>query len=158
MCNSIPNPSLAPAPRSYHLLTTLSPIHGHKLLGTLYPYRTRICCWYSENSLFSTKLTSPSPPQHRHHRHLQIACSKCSSLRSASGHIIRYTSGERHRRKNQRGKVYTFHTSIDKKAARGACAPLRHWYYYQLAFFTPGIRPLDAISRNWIRLIPNWRI
>ena len=29
---------------------------------------------------------------------------------------------------------------------------------YQLAFFTPGIRPAEAISRNWIRLIPNWRI
>ena len=66
MCNSIPNPSLAPAPRSYHLLTTLSPTLGHKLLGTLYPYRTRICCYDDENSLFSSKLTSPSPPQHRH--------------------------------------------------------------------------------------------
>lgn len=26
---------------------------------------------------------------------------------------------------------------------------------YQLAFFTPGIRPADAISRNWIREMPN---
>ncbi len=26
---------------------------------------------------------------------------------------------------------------------------------YQLAFLTPGIRPFDAISRNWIRLMPN---
>ncbi len=26
---------------------------------------------------------------------------------------------------------------------------------YQLAFFTPGINPAEAISRNWIRLIPN---
>lgn len=30
--------------------------------------------------------------------------------------------------------------------------------YYQLAFFTPGIRPAEAISRNWIRLTPNSRI
>lgn len=29
---------------------------------------------------------------------------------------------------------------------------------YQLAFFTPGIRPCDAISRNWIRDNPNWRM
>ena len=29
---------------------------------------------------------------------------------------------------------------------------------YQEAFFTPGISPFEAISRNWIRLIPNWRI
>ena len=29
---------------------------------------------------------------------------------------------------------------------------------YQLAFFTPGINPAEAISRNWIRLIPNRRI
>ena len=29
---------------------------------------------------------------------------------------------------------------------------------YQLAFFTPGIRPAEAISRNWIREMPNWRI
>ena len=27
--------------------------------------------------------------------------------------------------------------------------------YYQLAFFTPGMRPFEAISRNWIRLMPN---
>ena len=25
----------------------------------------------------------------------------------------------------------------------------------QLAFFTPGIRPLEAISRNWILEMPN---
>ena len=30
--------------------------------------------------------------------------------------------------------------------------------FYQLAFFTPGIRPFEAISRNWIRLMPNRRI
>ena len=30
--------------------------------------------------------------------------------------------------------------------------------YYQLAFVTPGIRPLEAISRNWIRLMPNRRM
>lgn len=29
---------------------------------------------------------------------------------------------------------------------------------YQLAFFTPGIRPALAISRNWIREMPNWRM
>ena len=29
---------------------------------------------------------------------------------------------------------------------------------YQLAFVTPGIRPLEAISRNWIRLMPNRRM
>ncbi len=28
-------------------------------------------------------------------------------------------------------------------------------YYYQLAFLTPGMRPAEAISRNWIREIPN---
>ena len=26
---------------------------------------------------------------------------------------------------------------------------------YQLAFFTPGISPADAISRNWILEMPN---
>lgn len=29
---------------------------------------------------------------------------------------------------------------------------------YQLAFVTPGIRPFEAISRNWIRLMPNRRM
>jgi hypothetical protein len=37
-------------------------------------------------------------------------------------------------------------------ALRGAAAA------YQLAFFTPGINPADAISRNWIREMPNWRM
>lgn len=27
--------------------------------------------------------------------------------------------------------------------------------FYQLAFFTPGIKPAEAISRNWIRDKPN---
>ena len=27
--------------------------------------------------------------------------------------------------------------------------------FYQLAFFTPGIKPLEASSRNWIREMPN---
>ena len=30
--------------------------------------------------------------------------------------------------------------------------------FYQLAFFTPGMRPLLAISRNWILLRPNARM
>ena len=30
--------------------------------------------------------------------------------------------------------------------------------YYQLAFVTPGIKPCEAISRNWIRLMPNRRM
>lgn len=29
---------------------------------------------------------------------------------------------------------------------------------YQLAFFTPGMRPAEAISRNMMREMPNWRI
>ena len=27
--------------------------------------------------------------------------------------------------------------------------------FYQEAFFTPGMRPAEAISRNWIREMPN---
>ena len=34
----------------------------------------------------------------------------------------------------------------------------RRTFYYQLAFVTPGISPLEAISRNWIRLMPNRRM
>ena len=147
MCNSIPNPSLAPAPRSYHLLTTLSPIHGHKLLGTLYPYRTRICCYDDENSLFSTKLTSPSPPQHRHPGtyKLRVLNALLCAPRLDTSYDAPYASVIEEK---INGVRHTPSARRLKKVARGACAPLRHWYYYQLAFFTPGIRPLDAISRN----------
>ena len=122
MCNSIPNPSPAPAPRSYHLLTTLSPIRGHKLLGTLYPYRTRICC-KDENSLFSTRLTS-LPPQHRH----TIGTYKLRVLKVPNDNTTDTSNDVSkampHRERNQRGKALTFRTSIDKKVARGAlCAP-----------------------------------
>ena len=123
MCNSIPNPSPAPAPRSYHLLTTLSPIRGHKLLGTLYPYRTRICCCEDGNSLFSPKLTSLPTPAQAHHWHLQTACSKSpnDNTTDTSNDISKAMP---HRERNQRGKALTFRTSIDKKVARGAlCAP-----------------------------------
>ena len=41
--------------------------------------------------------------------------------------------------------------------SRCAVSPA-HRTFYQLAFFTPGIRPFEAISRNWIRLMPNRRI
>ena len=34
----------------------------------------------------------------------------------------------------------------------------RRTFCYQLAFVTPGISPLEAISRNWIRLMPNRRM
>jgi hypothetical protein len=30
--------------------------------------------------------------------------------------------------------------------------------FYQLAFLSPGIKPEEAISRNWIREMPNWRM
>lgn len=48
-----------------------------------------------------------------------------------------------------------FHTS--KKRVRSATSRRTPTLSvcYQLAFFTPGIRPFEAISRNWIRLIPN---
>lgn len=38
----------------------------------------------------------------------------------------------------------------------GLCSPKN--VCYQLALVTPGIRPLEAISRNWIRLMPNRRM
>ena len=37
---------------------------------------------------------------------------------------------------------------IEKTVARGASSAPATAIYYQLAFFTPGIRPFDAISRN----------
>ncbi len=48
-----------------------------------------------------------------------------------------------------------FHTS--KKRVRSATSRRTPTLSvcYQLAFFTPGIRPFEAISRNWIRLMPN---
>lgn len=48
-----------------------------------------------------------------------------------------------------------FHTS--KKRVRSATSRRTPTLsvYYQLAFFTPGMRPFEAISRNWIRLMPN---
>ena len=30
-----------------------------------------------------------------------------------------------------------------------------YYFHYQLAFFIPGINPEEAISLNWILLIPN---
>ena len=38
----------------------------------------------------------------------------------------------------------------------GLCSPKN--VCYQLALVTPGISPLEAISRNWIRLMPNRRM
>ncbi len=51
-----------------------------------------------------------------------------------------------------------FHTS--KKRVRSATSRRTPTLSvcYQLAFFTPGMRPFEAISRNWIRLMPNCRI
>lgn len=43
--------------------------------------------------------------------------------------------------------------------AQARAADLRYAFVaYQLAFLMPGMRPCDAISRNWMRLSPNWRM
>ncbi len=52
---------------------------------------------------------------------------------------------------------FSFRGRSGKRAAfvPPSCTAGHPRVYYQLAFFTPGISPFEAISRNWIRLMPN---
>ena len=48
--------------------------------------------------------------------------------------------------------------TADIDRSPGAESPPPGERCYQLALVTPGISPLEAISRNWIRLMPNRRM
>ena len=57
------------------------------------------------------------------------------------------------------GKRNFYSESQDLRVSGGrTLAPPRTCGCYQLAFVTPGISPFEAISRNWIRLMPNRRM
>ena len=51
-----------------------------------------------------------------------------------------------------------FFENVEKRPTRARSGHVGPIAIYQLAFFTPGIRPFEAISRNWIRLMPNRRM
>ena len=144
ICNQMPNPSIsAPPPRSYRLRRHF-PRHCDVTTRVLHPYKPRFLRKEGTavqelllSSLFprayalsiQTHFRDSPPPRRSAHPHLLRRPHPCGP-------------GLASRQKN--GFSDTGIPGIRK--------------YYQLAFFTPGIRPFEAISRNWIRLMPNRRM
>ena len=139
ICNQMPNPSIsAPPPRSYRQPPHRLLPDGRQPGGrTIVPAFHRPVQELLLSGLFprayalsiQTRFRDSPPPRRSAHPHLLRRPHPC-------GH------GLASRQKN--GFSDTGIPGIRK--------------YYQLAFFTPGIRPFEAISRNWIRLMPNRRM
>ena len=159
ICNQMPNPSIsAPPPRSYRLRRHF-PRHCDVTTRVLHPYKPRF---------LRKEGTAGSPAAAPSSRHFTVRYRNCvlSGLfprayalsiqthfrdsppprRSAHPHLLRrpHPCGPGLASRQKNGFSDTGIPGIRK--------------YYQLAFFTPGIRPFEAISRNWIRLMPNRRM
>lgn len=158
ICNQMPNPSIsAPPPRSYRLRRHF-PRHCDVTTRVLHPYKPRFLRKEGTQAArrphhrpgisppgtgtapvrpFPTGIRPQHPDSFPGFSAAQVgAPAPPAPGRSPCGH------GLASRQKN--GFSDTGIPGIRK--------------YYQLAFFTPGIRPFEAISRNWIRLMPNRRM
>lgn len=147
ICNQMPNPSIsAPPPRSYRLRRHF-PRHCDVTTRVLHPYKPRF---------LRKEGTAGSPAAAPSSRHFTARYRNCSCPAFSHGHTpsaSRLVSGIL-RRPHPCGHGLA---SRQKNGFSDTGIPgIRK--YYQLAFFTPGIRPFEAISRNWIRLMPNRRM
>ena len=124
--------------RSYHQWAALSPIPRRTYLGL---------CISIELIIATIKYYSIGT----------FICYHEASLHMCSTTTIRHPQWDEFR-KIINGVRPKPSTRWIKQVARGGISAPATSNYYQLAFLTPGIRPFDAISRNWIRLIPNWRM
>lgn len=158
ICNQMPNPSIsAPPPRSYRLRRHF-PRHCDVTTRVLHPYKPRF---------LRKEGTAGSPAAAPSSRHFTVRYRNCSCPAFSHGHTpsaSRLVPG------------FSPAAQVSAPAPPAPAASLRprpripaekrifghrdsrHPKYYQLAFFTPGIRPFEAISRNWIRLMPNRRM
>ena len=157
ICNQMPNPSIsAPPPRSYRLRRHF-PRHCDVTTRVLHPYKPRF---------LRKEGTAGSPAAAPSSRHFTARYRNCSCPAFSHGHtpsVSRLISGILRRRAGRRtrtfcaGRIPAATDSRQKNGFSDTGIPgIRK--YYQLAFFTPGIRPFEAISRNWIRLMPNRRM
>lgn len=158
ICNQMPNPSIsAPPPRSYRLRRHF-PRHCDVTTRVLHPYKPRF---------LRKEGTAGSPAAAPSSRHFTVRYRNCSCPAFSHGHtpsVSRLISGilrrraDRHIRTSCAGRIPAAPASHPGRKRIFGYRDSRHPKYYQLAFFTPGIRPFEAISRNWIRLMPNRRM
>lgn len=158
ICNQMPNPSIsAPPPRSYRLRRHF-PRHCDVTTRVLHPYKPRF---------LRKEGTAGSPAAAPSSRHFTARYRNCSCPAFSHGHTpsaSRLISGillrraDRHTRTSCAGRIPAAPASHPGRKRIFGYRDSRHPKYYQLAFFTPGIRPFEAISRNWIRLMPNRRM
>ena len=159
ICNQMPNPSIsAPPPRSYRLRRHF-PRHCDVTTRVLHPYKPRFLRERGNGRQPSGRTIVPA--FHRPVQELLLSSlfPRAYALsiqthfrdsppprRSAHPHLLRrpHPCGPGLASRQKNGFSDTGIPGIRK--------------YYQLAFFTPGIRPFEAISRNWIRLMPNRRM
>ena len=158
ICNQMPNPSIsAPPPRSYRLRRHF-PRHCDVTTRVLHPYKPRF---------LRKEGTAGSPAAH--HR------PGISPSGTGTAPVRPFPTGIRPQHPDSFRDSPPPHRSVHPHLLRrphpcgpGLASRQKNGFsdtgnpgirkYYQLAFFTPGIRPFEAISRNWIRLMPNRRM
>ena len=159
ICNQMPNPSIsAPPPRSYRLRRHF-PRHCDVTTRVLHPYKPR---FLRKEGTAGSPAAAPSS-RHFTARYRNCSCPAFSPRAYALSIQTRFRDSPPPRRSAHPHLLRRPHpcghglASRQKNGFSDTGIPgIRK--YYQLAFFTPGIRPFEAISRNWIRLMPNRRM
>lgn len=171
VCNQMPNPSIsAPLPRSYRLRRHF-PRHCDVTTRVLHPYKPRFLrkrrsttppCGCRAASGVHPAPADSHPPHSSpvrdsilHHwiyaQDTPLPAPFHGLAPSKSGLVYRESASS---------AVHKYGTASGTRQKTDFripdCSGIRK--YYQLAFVTPGIKPFEAISRNWIRLMPNRRI
>ena len=132
--------------RSLPLLSTLySLLSAPSALSHLLPASCALCLYPLLFTLYSLLTASA----------LSALCPQPSAFRSLPFNIGTLRKMVFREVVSMGSEPQLFHTS--KKRVRSATSRRTPTLSvcYQLAFFTPGMRPFEAISRNWIRLMPN---
>ena len=110
------------------------------------------------NQMPNPSISAPPPRSYRLRRHFPRHCDV--STRAEHPYLPRFLPRDTlSTGSSPSGKRNFYSESQDLQVSGGrTLAPPRTCGCYQLAFVTPGISPFEAISRNWIRLMPNRRM
>ena len=135
------------------VIQRVTPCRTHFARSLSGPSVREIC-----NQMPNPSISAPPPRSYRLRRHFPRHCDV--STRAEHPYRPRFLPRDSlSTGSSPSGKRNFYSESQDLRVSGGrTLAPPRTCGCYQLAFVTPGISPFEAISRNWIRLMPNRRM
>ena len=135
------------------VIQRVTPCRTHFARSLSGPSVREIC-----NQMPNPSISAPPPRSYRLRRHFPRHCDV--STRAEHPYRPRFLPRDSlSTGSSPSGKRNFYSESQDLRVSGGrTLAPPLTCGCYQLAFVTPGISPFEAISRNWIRLMPNRRM